>query len=49
MKAKELKTILEEHPEANVLVMKNEDYDDKISHVTPYTDSEGNVVIQFWR
>ena len=49
MKAYELKDLLERKPQAEVLVMENEDYDDKVGIITPYVDSEGKVVIQFWR
>lgn len=48
MKAKELIEILKKHPEAEVVVMANEDYDNKQSVLSPYVDTDGKVVIQFW-
>lgn len=48
MKASELIRVLETHPDAEVVVMANEDYEDKKSLLTPYVDIDGRVVIQFW-
>ena len=48
MKAIDLIRLLEQKPFAEVLVMMNEDYDEKYDHLTPYVDSDGKIIIQFW-
>lgn len=48
MKAKELIEMLNDHPNADVVVMRNENYEDKHDVLSPYCDSEGKIVIQYW-
>lgn len=48
MKAYELIEILKRKPQADVVVMPDEQYQNKFTFLTPYVDDEGNVVIQFW-
>ncbi len=48
MKASELIELLKKHPESEVCVMANEDYENKQSRLTPYVDNENRVIIQFW-
>lgn len=48
MKAKNLIEFLSRHPEAEVVVMCNEDYENKCNMLSPYYDNEGKVVIQYW-
>lgn len=48
MKACELMKILEQHPNAQIVVMRDENYEEKETFLTPYVDTDGRVVIQFW-
>lgn len=48
MKVKELIEFLKQYPDAEVAVIKNEDYENKKTELSVYADKENRVVIQFW-